>query len=106
MSDAASPSSPALGDEGPTLGLGFHFEDLPLGTRFRTTGRTITETDLVAFVNLSWFTEELFTNTADRAHMAIQGRVVPGRWSMPAPRGCSPPPCSAPASPSSMPRWT
>ncbi len=78
MTDAASPSSPALGDEGPTLGLGFHFEDLPLGTRFRTTGRTITETDLVAFVNLSWFTEELFTNTADRAHMAIQGRVVPG----------------------------
>ena len=63
--------------EGPTIGLGFHFEDLPVGTRFRTVARTITESDLTAFVNLSWFTEELFTNTADREHMAIAGRVVP-----------------------------
>lgn len=62
----------------PTLGLGFHFEDLPVGTRFRTTGRTVTETDLVSFINLTWFTEELFTNVADREHMAIKGRVVPG----------------------------
>lgn len=62
----------------PTLGLGFHFEDLPVGKQFRTTGRTVTETDLVSFINLTWFTEELFTNVADREHMAIKGRVVPG----------------------------
>lgn len=71
------PTDLPAGDAGPTLGLGFHFEDLPPGTRFRTTGRTITEADLVAFVNLSWFTEELFTNVAEREHMAIKGRVVP-----------------------------
>jgi acyl dehydratase len=60
-----------------TLGHGFVFEDLPVGARFRTGKRTITEADLVAFVNLCWFTEELFTNLADRDAMAIKGRVVP-----------------------------
>ena len=29
------------------VGLGFHFEDLPLGRQFQTVGRTITETDIV-----------------------------------------------------------
>jgi acyl dehydratase len=60
-----------------TLGHGFFFDDLQVGTRFRTGRRTITEADLTAFVNLCWFTEELFTNLADRGAMAIKGRVVP-----------------------------
>jgi len=34
-----------------TVGLGIHWEDLPVGRRFKTIGRTITEADLVAFVN-------------------------------------------------------
>lgn len=59
------------------LGMGPFWDDLAVGDRFRTVGRTITETDLVQFVNLSWLTEELFTNTEDRKHMAIAGRVVP-----------------------------
>jgi acyl dehydratase len=59
------------------LGMGPFWDDLAVGDRFRSAGRTLTETDLVNFVNLSWLTEELFTNTEDRKHMAIAGRVVP-----------------------------
>jgi acyl dehydratase len=59
------------------LGMGPFWDDLAVGDRFRTTGRTLTETDLVNFVNLSWLTEELFTNVEERKGMAIQGRVVP-----------------------------
>ena len=59
------------------LGMGPFWNDLALGDRFRTVGRTLTETDLVNFVNLSWLTEELFTNIEDRENMAIAGRVVP-----------------------------
>jgi acyl dehydratase len=59
------------------LGMGPFWDDLAVGDRFRTAGRTLTETDLVNFVNLSWLTEELFTNTEDRKSMAIAGRVVP-----------------------------
>jgi acyl dehydratase len=59
------------------LGMAPFWDDLAVGDRFRTVGRTLTETDLVNFVNLSWLTEELFTNTEDRKSMAITGRVVP-----------------------------
>ena len=59
------------------LGAGPFWDDLAVGDRFRTAGRTLTETDLVNFVNLSWLTEELFTNTEDRQSMVIPGRVVP-----------------------------
>ena len=59
------------------LGMGLFWNDLAVGDRFRTVGRTLTEADLVNFVNLSWLTEELFTNMEDREGMAIAGRVVP-----------------------------
>jgi acyl dehydratase len=59
------------------LGVGPFWDDLAVGDRFRSAARTLTETDLVNFVNLSWLTEELFTNTEDRDNMAIAGRVVP-----------------------------
>nr|WP_246129672.1 acyl dehydratase [Verticiella sediminum] len=48
-----------------------------LGTTWHTAGRTLTETDLVSFVNLTWFTEDLFTNQHDTGENAIQGRPVP-----------------------------
>ncbi len=57
---------------------GLFWDELSAGDRFRTAGRTLTETDLVNFVNFSWITEELFTNVHDRDGMAIKGRVVPG----------------------------
>ena len=58
------------------MGRGFAFEDLKVGFRFRTHRRTIAESDLAAFVNLTWLTEELFT-VADDAGRAIKGRAVP-----------------------------
>jgi len=64
--------------KGTLLGRGLYFDDLAIGAWFHTAGRTITETDLSNFVNLTWLTEELFTNAADRENMAIRERVVPG----------------------------
>jgi hypothetical protein len=65
----------------PVVGRGFCFEDLRLGFRFRTHRRTIAESDLASFVNLTWLTEELFTvqegEMSDSAR-AIKGRPVPG----------------------------
>ena len=63
--------------EAKLLGMGPFWDELSVGDRYLTAARTLTETDLVNFINLSWLTEELFTNTADRKDMAIQGRVVP-----------------------------
>jgi acyl dehydratase len=60
------------------IGQGFFWDDLKVGYKFRTVGRTITEADLVNFTNMTWLTEELFTNTAAREHMAIPMRVIPG----------------------------
>ena len=60
----------------PVVGRGFCFEDLRLGFRFRTHRRTIAESDLAGFVNLTWLTEELFT-VEDDASRAIKGRAVP-----------------------------
>lgn len=59
------------------LGRGLYFEDLPTGTRWHSAGRTVFESDLASYVNLTWFTEELFTNLDDRSGFAITGRPVP-----------------------------
>jgi hypothetical protein len=59
------------------IGRGFCYEDLKPGFRFRTHRRSIAESDLAGFVNLTWLTEELFA-VADDANRAIKGRAVPG----------------------------
>ena len=61
----------------PVVGRGFCFEDLRVGFRFRTHRRTIAASDLAAFVNLTWLTEELFT-VEDDSSRSIKGRAVPG----------------------------
>ena len=62
-----------------TVGLGICWEDLPVGRQFKTVGRTVTEADLVGFVNTTGMVEVLFTNTEFLAYeSAIKGRVVPG----------------------------
>src|SRR5690348_13061205 len=61
----------------PIVGRGFSYEDVRVGFRFRTHRRTIAEADLVAFVNLTWLTEELFT-VEDDSQRTIKGRAVPG----------------------------
>jgi acyl dehydratase len=61
------------------VGIGFHFEDLPVGRQFRTTGRTITESDLINYINCLGLVEVLFTNADFRENESdIKGRLVPG----------------------------
>jgi acyl dehydratase len=59
------------------IGRGFCYQDLKVGMRFRTHRRTIAESDLANFVNLTWLTEELFA-VEDDSQRAIKGRPVPG----------------------------
>src|ERR1700739_499875 len=61
-----------------TVGLGFCFEDLPLGRQFKTVGRTVTETDIVNFINCTGMTEVLFTNLEFLKNESdIKGPVAP-----------------------------
>jgi acyl dehydratase len=61
-----------------TVGLGLHFEDLPLGRKFKTVGRTITEVDIVNFVNCIGLTEVMFTNVEFlKEESAIKQRFAP-----------------------------
>lgn len=61
------------------LGRGFYWQDMTAGRRFRTFGRTITETDIVNFVSCTGMLELLFTNEVYRqTESAIKGRLVPG----------------------------
>ncbi|MEX0407292.1 MaoC/PaaZ C-terminal domain-containing protein [Aquibium sp. LZ166] len=63
----------------PVVGLGFHLEDLPVGRKFRTIGRTVTEADITAFVGVTGMVEVLFTNLEHLRHeSAFEGkRLVP-----------------------------
>ena len=62
-----------------TVGIGFYFEDLPVGRQFQTVGRSVTETDIVGFINAIGMTEVLFTNLEFLKHESdIKGRVAPG----------------------------
>jgi acyl dehydratase len=61
-----------------TVGLGFHFEDLPVGRSFRTIGRTVTEADITGFVNCTGMVEVLFTNLEFlRTESDIKQRLAP-----------------------------
>jgi len=62
-----------------TIGLGKAWEDLPVGYKFRTLGRTITETDLVNFISVTGMLETLFTDVEyAKKHGPKGGRLVPG----------------------------
>ena len=61
----------------PIIGRGYCYEDLKVGFRFRTHRRTIAESDLANFINLTWLTEELFA-VEDDSKRVIKGRPVPG----------------------------
>ena len=61
------------------LGHGFYWQDIDVGDRFRTFGRTITETDIVNFISCTGMLEVLFTSEVYRqTESAIKGRLVPG----------------------------
>ena len=66
-------------DDVPTVGLGLRWEDTPVGFKFRTIGRTITDTDITLFVGVTGMTEVLFTNLEYlRKESLFEGRLVPG----------------------------
>lgn len=61
------------------VGLGLFWTDLKVGKKFRTINRTITEADLVSFINATGMVEMIFTDvTFGEQHGAIAGRPVPG----------------------------
>jgi len=65
----------------PIVGRGYCYEDLKVGFRLRTHRRTISESDVANFINLTWLTEELFAvveKPGDDSSRAIKGRPVPG----------------------------
>jgi len=58
------------------LGLGAYWQDLEVGQTFRTLRRTVTEADLVGFINATGMLEAIFID-AEYQHGAIEGRLVP-----------------------------
>ena len=62
-----------------TVGLGFHFEDLPIGRQFKTIGRTITDADITNFINATGMVESMFTDLEFlKTDSDIKVRVSPG----------------------------
>jgi acyl dehydratase len=58
---------------------GLTFEEHAIGAIFRTLGRTVSETDIVTFVNLCGFTEPLFMDMEYVARESVFGRrAAPG----------------------------
>ena len=59
------------------MGQGFVWQDLQVGQQLRTFRRTVTETDLVNFINTTGMLEAIFIEDGYDGG-AIQGRPVPG----------------------------
>lgn len=60
------------------FGDGLHFADQPVGRRFRTRGRTVTEFDLMTYVTAFGFNESLFLDAGTAAELGFEGRLIPG----------------------------
>jgi acyl dehydratase len=61
-----------------SLVKGMTWEEMTVGSRFRTADRSITETDLMNFVTLFGFNEPLFWDARHAASAGYSGRLVPG----------------------------
>ena len=61
------------------IGQGVLFDDYKVGATYTTLGRTVTETDIVNFVNLGGFTEPLFMDMEYvKKESVLGGRAAPG----------------------------
>ena len=60
-----------------TIGPGYYWNDLEVGFTFRTLNRTITESDLVGFINATGMLEMIFIDQTFVHEGGIKGRVVP-----------------------------
>jgi hypothetical protein len=64
-----------------TIGHGYTWNDLEVGFKFRTLNRTITESDLVGFINATGMLEMIFIDETFQHEGGIKGgRVVLVRW--------------------------
>ena len=64
--------------DAPLYARGQTFEEVVLGSRFRTAARTITEADLVAFVGMAGMFEPAFMDVRDPPLSGFKGRLIPG----------------------------
>jgi acyl dehydratase len=64
--------------DAPPFVRGQTWEEMTVGSVFKTAARTITETDMVAFVTLCGFNEPLFWDARHAATAGYAGRLVPG----------------------------
>ena len=66
-------------EEMPTIGIGMYYDDMEVGQKFQTLGRTITVPDIVNFVGATGSVEVLFTDMEYlRNETSFDGRLVPG----------------------------
>lgn len=67
-------------DEMVTVGLGLRWEDTPVGFRFKTIGRTVTDADITNFIGATGMVEVLFTNVEylNEESLFAGKRLVPG----------------------------
>ena len=64
-----------------TVGIGLFYEDLPVGRKFKTLGRTVQDADICAFCNVIHMTEVLFTDMEFvKNESDIKGRIAPGAF--------------------------
>lgn len=60
------------------LGQGFYWQDLVVGARYKTFGRTVTDTDITNFVSLTGMLEPLFVDAEyRRTQSAMAGFAAP-----------------------------
>jgi acyl dehydratase len=66
-------------DDFEELGKGFYWQDMTVGRKFRTIGRTLFESDLISFIGVTGMQEVLFNNLEYIEHESPTGkRIVPG----------------------------
>jgi len=65
-------------DDVPPAIRGSTWEEMTVGSAFRTAARTVTESDVVQFVNLCGFNEPLFYDERHAGEGGYTGRLVPG----------------------------
>ena len=66
-------------DDYEQLGGGFYWQEMTVGRKFRTIGRSIFESDLISFIGVTGMGEVLFNNLEYIEHESPTGkRIVPG----------------------------
>ena len=65
-------------DRPPEIQRGLVFEQQPIGQRWRTQRRTVSEFDLMSFATTCGFNEELFMNAEAPVALGFKGRLIPG----------------------------